>query len=144
MEFCAKFFNELTLSELYEIVRARTEVFLMEQKIICRDFDGEDYNCLHCFIMDNGKVLAYLRAFSKDNNTVKIGRVLSVRHGEGLGRDLMQRATPCIKEKLKCNKIILNAQKHAQGFYEKLGYVATSSVFSEEGILHVAMERVLE
>ena len=141
MEFCAKFFSELTLSELYEIVRARTEVFLMEQKIICRDFDGEDYNCLHCFITDNGKVLAYLRAFKKSNSTVKIGRVLSVKHGVGLGRELMQKSTLAIKDKFSCNKIMLHAQKHAQGFYEKLGYNVTSPDFLEEGILHVAMER---
>ena len=51
MEFCAKFFDELTTKELYEIVRARTEVFLMEQKIICRDFDGEDY--LKCIWAQN-------------------------------------------------------------------------------------------
>ena len=141
MEFCAKFFSELTLSELYEIVRARTEVFLMEQKIICRDFDGEDYNCLHCFITDNGKVLAYLRAFKKNDSTVKIGRVLSVKHGVGLGRELMQKSTLAIKNKFSCNKIVLHAQKHAQGFYEKLGYNVTSPDFLEEGIVHVAMER---
>lgn len=140
MEFYAKFFSELTTKELYEIVRARTEVFLMEQKIICRDFDGEDYNCLHCFITDNGKVLAYLRAFKK-NNTVKIGRVLSVTHGVGLGRELMQRSTFAIKNKFSCNKIVLHAQKHAQGFYEKLGYETTSPDFIEEGIIHVAMEK---
>ena len=143
MEFCAKFFNELTLSELYEIVRARTEVFLMEQKIICRDFDGEDSKCLHCFLMEDGKVLAYLRAFKKDDCTVKIGRVLSVKHGEGLGRELMQQATLAIKEKLNCNKIVLHAQKHAQGFYEKLGYKTTSPDFLEEGIPHIAMERTV-
>ena len=141
MEFCAKFFSELTLSELYEIVRARTEVFLMEQKIICRDFDGEDYNCLHCFITDNGKVSAYLRAFKKSDSTVKIGRVLSVKHGVGLGRELMQKSTLAIKDKFSCNKIMLHAQKHAQGFYEKLGYETTSPDFLEEGIVHVAMER---
>ena len=141
MEFCAKFFSELTLSELYEIVRARTEVFLMEQKIICRDFDGEDYNCLHCFITDNGKVSAYLRAFKKSDNTVKIGRVLSVKHGVGLGRELMQKSTLAIKNKFRCDKIMLHAQKHAQGFYEKLGYETTSHDFLEEGIVHVAMER---
>ena len=141
MEFCAKFFSELTLSELYEIVRARTEVFLMEQKIICRDFDGEDYNCLHCFITDNGKVSAYLRAFKKSDSTVKIGRVLSVKHGVGLGRELMQKSTLAIKNKFSCNKIMLHAQKHAQGFYEKLGYETTSPDFLEEGIVHVAMER---
>lgn len=141
MEFCAKFFSELALSELYEIVRARTEVFLMEQKIICRDFDGEDYNCLHCFITDNGKVSAYLRAFKKSDSTVKIGRVLSVKHGVGLGRELMQKSTLAIKNKFSCNKIMLHAQKHAQGFYEKLGYETTSPDFLEEGIVHVAMER---
>ncbi|MBO5224162.1 MAG: GNAT family N-acetyltransferase [Clostridia bacterium] len=143
MEFSAKFFSELTTKELYEIVRARTEVFLMEQKIICRDFDGEDYNCLHCFITDNGKVVAYLRAFKKSDSTVKIGRVLSVTHGVGLGRELMQKSTLAIKEMLKCTKIVLHAQKHAQGFYEKLGYVTTSEDFWEEDILHVAMERIL-
>ncbi len=141
MEFCAKFFNELTTSELYEIVRARTEIFLMEQRIICRDFDGEDYNCLHCFLMDNSKVEAYLRAFQKDNNTVKIGRVLSVNHGIGQGKVLMEKSILAIKKRLKCNKIILNAQKHAQGFYEKLGFVVTSEDFLEEGIVHVAMEK---
>jgi ElaA protein len=93
--------------------------------------------------MDNGKVLAYLRAFRKNADTVKIGRVLSIKHGKGLGRELMEQATPIIKEKFNCNKIVLNAQKHAQGFYEKLGYVTTSDDFLEEGIVHVSMERIL-
>ena len=43
MIFISKFFDELTARELYEIVRARQEIFLMEQNIVCRDFDGVDY-----------------------------------------------------------------------------------------------------
>ena len=51
----AKLFEELTTKELYEIVRSRTEIFLLEQKIICQDFDGVDYEALHCFIEKEGR-----------------------------------------------------------------------------------------
>lgn len=136
-----KFFDELTTRELYEIVRARTEIFLMEQKIICRDFDGVDYDSLHCFLEADDKVVAYLRAYRVDTDAVKIGRVLSLTHGVGLGKHLMQVSIPAIKEKLPCKRIVLHAQSHAKVFYEKLGFAVTSSTFMEEGIPHVTMEK---
>lgn len=138
MNLIAKFFDELTTRELYEIVRARTEIFLLEQKIICQDFDGVDYDSLHCFLEEDGKVMAYLRAY-RTEETVKIGRVLSLTHGIGLGKELLNKSIPEIKRKLNCNNITLHSQKHAQGFYEKLGFTATSPDFIEEGIPHVAM-----
>ena len=134
----AKFFNELTTTELYEIVRARQEIFLMEQRIICRDFDGVDYDALHCFIEEDGRVVAYLRAFMQDGE-IHLGRFLTVRHGEGLGRLLMESALPVIKEKLGCERINFHAQKHAEGFYLKMGFKTVSDVFMEEGIPHVLM-----
>ncbi len=139
--FCVKikFFDELTTRELYEIVRARTAIFLLEQNIICQDFDGVDYDSLHCFLEQNGKLMAYLRAYRTENGTVKIGRVLSVIHGIGLGSTLMRAALPEIMDKLHCNTVTLNAQKHAQGFYEKLGFCVCSPEFLEEGIPHVTM-----
>lgn len=134
-----KFFSELTTRELYEIVRARTEVFLLEQKIICQDFDGVDYDALHCFLECDGKVIAYLRAYHINDSTVKIGRVLTIPHGIGLGKRLMNEAILHIKTRMNCKSITLHAQKHAQGFYEKLGFKVSSPDFLEEGILHVAM-----
>ena len=139
MNLIVKFFDELTTRELYEIVRARTEIFLLEQKIICQDFDGVDYDSLHCFLEEDGKVMAYLRAY-RTEETVKIGRVLSLTHGIGLGKELLNKSIPEIKRKLNCNTITLHSQKHAQGFYEKLGFTATSPDFIEEGIPHVAMK----
>lgn len=139
MPMKAKFFEELTTKELYEIVRSRTEIFLLEQRIICQDFDGVDYEALHCFIEEEGRVVAYLRAYWT-NEGVKIGRVLSLQHGVGLGRKLMEEAMPVILEKFSCDKIIVHAQKQAQGFYEKLGFVVTSPDYLEEGILHATME----
>ena len=140
MQFKYKYFNELSVSELYEIVRARTEIFLLEQKIICQDFDGEDYNALHCFIEDNGKVVAYLRAYKIDKNIVKIGRVLTITHKIGLGKELMNKSMPIILEKFKGLKITLNAQSYAKGFYQKCGFKVVSNEFLEENIPHLKME----
>ena len=140
MQFKYKYFNELTVSELYEIVRARTEIFLLEQKIICQDFDGEDYSALHCFIEDNGKVLAYLRAYKIDETTAKIGRVLTITHGIGLGKELMNKSMPIILEKFNGLKITLNAQSYAKGFYEKCGFKVVSNEFLEENVPHLKME----
>ena len=134
-----KSFDELTTRELYEIVRARTEIFLLEQRIICQDFDRVDYDSLHCFLEEDGHVVAYLRAYRADGQTVQIGRVLSITHGMGLGTRLMQESLPEIQRKLPCSFFTLHAQTRAQAFYERLGFVVTSPVFMEEGIPHVSM-----
>ena len=139
MELKVKPFDELTTRELYEIARARTQIFLMEQKIICQDLDGVDYDSLHCFLEKNGKLLAYLRAY-KTANGVKIGRVLSITHGVGHGTYLMEKALPEIKKRWHPARILLHAQAHAQGFYEKFGFAVTSPEFLEEGVPHVVME----
>ncbi len=139
MNLKIKFFDELTTRELYEIVRARTEIFLMEQGIICRDFDGLDYDSLHCFLEQDGKIVAYLRAHHTDSETVKIGRVLSITHGHGHGARLLRESLSEVKKRMECKNITVNAQKHAQGFYEKLGFVVTGAEFLEENIVHVPM-----
>ena len=140
MEFRIKTFAELTAAELYEIVRARQEVFLMEQSIVCRDFDGVDYDALHCFLWEGDKVVAYTRAFMQGGE-IHLGRFLTTRHGEGLGRLLMELSIPEILKKFDSKKISFHAQRHAVGFYKKFGFETVSDVFLEEGIEHVVMER---
>lgn len=141
MIFMSKIFDELTTAELYEILKSRAEIFLIEQNIHYLDMDDIDYTALHCFIMDNNRVTAYLRAyFEEDENTVKVGRVLTLIHGKGLGEKLMISSLAAIKEKLKCKKVSMDAQKHAVGFYEKFGFTVTSEDFLEEGIVHRKME----
>lgn len=146
MELISKTFDELTTTELYEILKARTAVFLMEQNIRCLDTDDMDYKSLHCFFMQDKKVTAYLRAFYDDNdkNVVIIGRVLTLEHGKGMGKELMQQSINAIKEKMKCKKIKMDAQTHAVGFYEKFGFKAVSEDFLEEGVLHRVMELELQ
>lgn len=140
MNLIAKKFDELTNKELYEILKARSEIFVMEQNINYQDMDNIDYDSLHCFFMKDDKVIAYLRGFYKEKGIVKVGRVLTLKHGNGIGKDLLEQSIIAIKENMRCKKIIIDAQKHAVGFYEKFGFITTSDDFLEEGIVHQVME----
>lgn len=142
MNLISKRFDELSAKELYEILKSRAKIFLIEQNIHCQDMDDLDYDSLHCFFLEDNGVTAYLRAFyqDKEKSIVKIGRVLTLKHGNGVGRDLMEQSLKAIKEKMPCKKISVDAQKQAVGFYEKLGFGVVSGEFLEEGIVHVVMK----
>ena len=135
----AKPFQELTAAEIYEILKARSRVFQFEQNIHYLDEDDVDYNSLHCFFEENGQVTAYLRAYP-EGEAIKIGRVLTITHGKGQGKRLMKLAVCSAREHFGKRTIVIDAQKHAEGFYKKLGFVTTSGEFLEEGIVHVKME----
>lgn len=139
MQFISKKFSELTTKELYEILKVRSQIFIVEQKMNCLDMDGEDYNALHCFITENENIVAYLRAFPT-NDKVKIGRVITVTHGIGLGRKLIEQSISYFKECFGCKKIELHSQISAVGFYEKLGFKQIGEEFLEENVWHISME----
>lgn len=140
MNWTIKTFDELTNKEIYEILRTRAEVFVKEQKISYIDPDGVDYKSWHVFAMEDDRVYAYLRAFLDSDDTVKIGRVLTLVHGNGTGTQLMKYAISELKTKTGCKKIIMDAQSHAISFYQRLGFTITSEEYLEEGIPHVDME----
>lgn len=142
MNLIIKKFDELTNKELYEILKSRAAIFIIEQNINYQDLDDIDYNSLHCFYKENDKVTAYLRAFYKEDNKdiIKIGRVLTLKHNQGLGRKLLTESLPQIIKIMKPKKITMDAQKYAIGFYQKFGFQVVSDEFIEEEILHVIME----
>lgn len=141
MNFVSITFSELSVDELYEILKSRAEVFLLEQKIICQDLDDKDRSSIHCFFTDKNRVVAYLRAFPSGDDSVTIGRVLTLEHGKGLGRELMKRSLEEIKNHFGNKKTLVHAQKQAEEFYAKMGFNAVSDEYLEEGIVHVTMEK---
>lgn len=114
MNWTIETFDQLTSKEIYEILRSRAEVFVKEQKISYVDPDGVDYKSWHIFAMDNDRICAYLRAFKDGEDTIKIGRVLTLIHGKGTGTQLMKYAISELKAKISCKKIIMDAQS---GFF---------------------------
>ena len=140
LTFKAKFFEELSTKELYEILKARAEIFVVEQNCVYQDLDDTDYRSLHVFCEEDGKVTAYLRAFQTKESVVQMGRVLSIKHGKGLGKTILSYGVSIVKDKFDPQKIFIEAQCYAAGFYEKFGFEICSEEFLEDGIPHVGME----
>ena len=143
MNFIVKTFNELTVDELYEIIKSRSEIFLLEQNIICQDLDDKDRESLHCFFFDGKRVIAYLRAFKAENDSILIGRVITLQHKTGLGTKLMKQSIEEIKTRFNPQKICVHAQSQAEKFYEKMGFTTVSDEYLEEGVPHVNMEMLI-
>ncbi len=144
MNYISKNFDELTTKELYEILKSRAKIFVEEQNMNYVDMDDTDYISRHFFLEQNGEIVAYLRAFcyGKENDTLKIGRVLSIQHGIGLGSKLMNLVIDEMHKNNMCKKIVVSAQKHAEGFYRQFGFEAVSDeYYEEEGLLHIFMEK---
>ena len=141
MNLVTKFFQELSTTELYELLKVRAEIFVVEQNCVYQDLDDKDYHSLHIFYEKQGKVIAYLRAFEKDasTKTVQMGRVLTLTHGTGLGSTLLKEGIKQIKENFNPSAIYIEAQCYATGFYEREGFVICSDEFLEDGIPHVEM-----
>lgn len=141
MELCIKRFDELTLSELYAILKLRSEVFVVEQNCAYNDPDGRDEAALHLFLRDTEGLQAYLRVMDKDDahEYVSIGRVLAVRRRCGLASRLLQAGIDAAKSRFGARQVYLEAQTYAKGLYEKQGFRQISEEFLEDGIPHVKM-----
>ena len=140
MNLIIKRFDELTTRQLYEILKSRVEIFLLEQNIVCQDLDDEDYNAWHFFFEEGGRVIAYLRAYYEDGDKLKIGRVLTLTHGKGTGTELMRKTLEFIKTNIPNSEIFVNAQKQAENFYAFLDFIPDSDEFLEEGVVHIRMK----
>lgn len=148
-EIKIKTFNELNISELYEIVKARYEVFACEQEITCEnDFDDKDKECIHLFVIDNEngyeKVVGYCRLLPPglSYDDASIGRVLVLKEyrGKGLAREMMIKAINEIEKNYKVNKITLSAQCYIKELYKSVGFKEVSEQYEEAGIPHVKMK----
>ena len=144
MYFVIKHFKELSINELYEIVKSRFEVFVSEQKIVEQDFDDVDKESYHLFAIKDKRVIAYCRVItlSKEYNTPSIGRVLVLKEyrRKKLAFNIMTEAISFIKHNLKKEEVTLSAQEYIVDFYKSLGFVEASNKYIEAGIPHIKMK----
>ena len=141
MQLVIKHFNELTADELYDILAARAEVFVVEQNCAYQDLDGIDKNAYHVYYKEDGKIVAYLRVIDKGErlDEVSIGRVISLKRRCGLGSALMREGLRVAKEKFGATKVKIGAQLYAKPFYESVGFKQISGEYLEDGIPHIYM-----
>ena len=141
MELIIKHFSELTTIELMEIYSLRMAIFVVEQNCAYQDPDGLDSISHHLWFEENGEIKAYLRIFAQDDEWAKIGRVITTDRGKGLGSKILKAGVTACKEILGKDKIFIEAQCYATGFYAKEGFVCGGDEFMEDGIPHIKMER---
>ena len=139
MELVVKAFGELNTAQLYEILRVRSAVFVVEQECVYQDLDGIDQRAVHAFLQDEGGIRAYLRVFEKDARTAQMGRMLTTVRGTGLGGQLLKEGIRIARDVLKKDALYIEAQCYAAGFYAREGFEVASEEFLEDGIPHVQM-----
>lgn len=144
MELVSKPFDQLSLNELYELLRIRSEVFVVEQNCAYLDLDGADQGAQHIMLRDEQGLAAYARVFPQPDepDVAKIGRVLTTRRGCGLGRQVVRAAMDYARNE-GFTQAVLEAQSYAAGFYRKLGFAECSEEFEEDGIPHIWMRAAL-
>ena len=132
-----KKWEELNKEELYEILRLRSEIFIVEQECPYQDIDNKDIFSQHYFGKINNEIVCYTRVFLNENPNV-IGRLVVKKQfrNKGIGREIMRRSINIIsKEKV----IFISAQSYLKGFYESLGFIKKGRKYLEDGIIHIPM-----
>lgn len=151
--FTIKKFDELTSVDVYHILRARSQVFVVEQNCPYQDMDQVDFDCLHLVAHQNEALVGYCRIIPPEFNTKNalsatasqmsaIGRVLVLPEyrGSGVARQIMGQAINyCRKHYGKKRAIVISAQTYLIKFYQSLGFVIEGGHYLEDGIEHVTM-----
>jgi ElaA protein len=161
---CAPF-GELTVRELYAILRARAEVFVVEQECAFQDLDGADEHAWHLMgrsssfprrresseqaldprLHGDDNLVAYCRLVAPGIKFAEasIGRVITVgtARGTGLGRELMRQALKQAERLWPGKPVRIGAQARLEKFYRDFGFVTASAPYMEDGIPHLEMLR---
>ena len=143
MQYAIKTFEELTNTELYQMLKLRQEVFIIEQACIYPDIDNRDESAHHLIALDHGKIIGCLRILGKGAvfEEASIGRVVVSEccRGRGIAKKMMQQAIQFIGSAQKEKYIKISAQTYVVPFYSSLGFEAVSEEYLEDGIPHVDM-----
>ena len=143
MKIVVKKFKELSVEEMYQILRIRSEVFVIEQRCIYEDIDGKDEKAMHVMGKNNNEIIAYTRILEggEDYDFPSISRVVVKKENRGKerGRKIMKESIKYIVEELKEKTIVLAAQKYLEKFYKELGFIAEGEEYLEDEIPHQKM-----
>ncbi|MFT0714007.1 GNAT family N-acetyltransferase [Flagellimonas lutimaris] len=143
MQVSVKTFEELSTEELYQMLRLRSAVFVVEQDCVYQDVDNRDQKALHVIGKKGGEIVAYTRIFKPGDyfENVSIGRVVVSQDQRkyGLGKQIMQASLAAIEQKFTNKPIEISAQSYLLKFYTELGFNAFGEEYLEDGIPHMRM-----
>lgn len=143
MKWYINSFQDLSNESLYKILKARTDVFVVEQNCPYPELDNYDQASIHYYLKVNNEIAAYVRILPKGSKyrEVSIGRVLVAKkyRGNGYARELMQKAIDYVVSAWGETEIKIQAQVYLEEFYTSLGFRKNSMSYLEDGIPHIDM-----
>ena len=138
-------FDDLRVSELYAVLRLRSEVFVVEQQCIFHDMDGYDPQAMHLLGVQHGQLQAYVRCFGAGIKfpEASFGRLLvrQSARGTGLGHTLVEQTVTAISQLWGPQPIRIGAQLQLAAFYGKHGFEDAGKPYMDDGIEHLEMIR---
>ena len=137
-----KHYNELSLDELYLILKIRQEIFIVEQNCSYLDADNLDKTARHLMGYKDEELIAYMRVVDANQiyKTISFGRILvkDKFRKSGVGRELMKEAIALFPK----NEIItISAQVYLKQFYKEFNFEPVGQEYLEDGIPHIKMIR---
>ncbi len=138
-----KTFDELTVYQLYQILKLRSSIFVLEQQCLYQDMDDKDQQCYHLMIFEDNQLAAYTRLLPAGLSfkEVSIGRVITNQafRGRGLARKIMQQSIEACYELFGKQPIRIGAQLYLKDFYGSLGFIQQGEMYLEDDIPHIEM-----
>ncbi len=137
-------FADLDPGDLYDILRLRSEIFVVEQDCVFLDLDGRDTedDALHLWVRDDRGVVAAVRLLDPGTARASIGRVVTRidARSTGVASALMTEAVDVL-DRSGAPTIHLGAQAHLADWYGRFGFDVSGPGYDEDGIAHVPMAR---
>lgn len=135
-------FEDLPGIDVYEILKIREVVFILEQQCLYNDIDDKDQSSHHVTFKKDNRLLAYARIIPGSSKShVHIGRIIvdhTVRR-TGLGKELVQTAITYARTIFAPERIDISAQNYLRTFYESFGFIAHGKIYDLDGIPHIDM-----
>ncbi len=143
MEFVLRSYKELSVDELYEALKLRCAIFVIEQNCNYQDMDDKDQNSYHLLGYEGKQLVAYARILPKglSYKEASIGRVVVDKNfrKNGSGKALMQEAIAQAKKLFSATEIVISAQCYLEKFYGDLGFKIEGESYLEDDIPHIKM-----
>ena len=145
ISWIVKKFDDLSVQELYSILRLRSEVFVVEQNCVFQDMDNKDQFSWHLMGWEDTALVAYTRLIPPgvSYTCASIGRVITCQaaRGTGAGKLLMEKSIEEAKRLFGNVPIKIGAQLYLKEFYNSFGFNQSSDIYDEDGIDHIEMIR---
>lgn len=137
-------FEGLSVYQLYEALRLRESIFIVEQNVPYIDLDGKDKQCMHLMGYAEHDMVAYMRIVPLDlfeRGYFSLGRVVvrSDLRGTGIGREMVSRGIKYLDKVRKGHPIKISSQFYLKDFYASFGFIAQGEPYIEDKIPHIAM-----